>query len=185
EPDSLRGEPPRDCRRFHLLRSWSLRQSRGGSVSIFERHFKENAKRFDYSSAQISDVEIDRDTLIPCLSKLELRQIRRDVRADIKSDSSASDFVRLIWSYLFSLYQTSIEPQVRGNHPGLIMLDEPGQHSMAVNSQQALLKMLGEQRGLQSIVAASFDESEEVFQVATNGAVFELIEWDGRLIKPV
>jgi hypothetical protein len=93
--------------------------------------------------------------------------------------------VRLIWSYLFSLYQTSIEPQVRGNHPGLIMLDEPGQHSMAVNSQQALLKMLGEQRGLQSIVAASFDESEEVFQVATNGAVFELIEWDGRLIKPV
>lgn len=37
---------------------------------------------------------------------------------------------------------------------------------------------------LQSIVAASFDESEEVFRQATQGVQYTLIEWDGKLLQP-
>ena len=107
-----------------------------------------------------------------------------EIRADIKSDSSASDFVRLIWSYLLALHQTSASSSSPENHPGLLMLDEPGQHSMAVDSQHALLKQLACETSLQSIVAASFDEAEEVFRQATQGIQFALIEWDGKLMRP-
>ncbi len=150
-------------------------------VRVFEKNFRANAGSFGYESAPVNDVEISKDTLIPCLAQLELREIR----TDIKSDSSASDFVRLIWSYLLALYQTSSHPSMPGNHLGVILLDEPGQHSMAVDSQHALLQHLSGESKLQSIVAASFDESEPVFQEATAGVKHKLIQWEGRLIRPL
>lgn len=55
---------------------------------------------------------------------------------------------------------------------------------MAVGSQHALLKQLANEANLQSIVAASFDESEEVFRQATQGVQYTLIEWDGKLLQP-
>jgi len=150
-------------------------------IKRFQLYFRSNAGSFGYESAPISDVEIGKDTLVPCLAQMELREIR----TDIKSDSSASDFVRLIWSYLLALHQTSSSPSSPGNHPGLLMFDEPGQHSMAVDSQHALLKQLAGESTLQSIVAASFDEAEEVFRQATEGLKYTLIEWDGKLIRPL
>ena len=55
---------------------------------------------------------------------------------------------------------------------------------MAVDSQHALLKQLASETNLQSIVAASFDEAEEVFRQATQGIKYTLIEWDGKLLRP-
>lgn len=149
-------------------------------INRFQLHFRANAGSFGYESAPIREVEIGKDTLVPCLAQMELREIR----TDIKSDSSASDFVRLIWSYLLALHQTSAATSPLGNHPGLLMFDEPGQHSMAAESQHALLKQLASEANLQSIVAASFDEMEEVFRQATQGIQFTLIEWDGKLMRP-
>ncbi len=84
------------------------------------------------------------------------------LNTDIKSDSSASDFVRLIWAYLLSIYIVSSKNS--GNHLGLIVFDEPAQHSMGVSSINALLKILSSQQSaLQSIVSASFDEDDQVF----------------------
>lgn len=150
-------------------------------INRFQLNFRANAGSFGYESAPIREVEIGKDTLVPCLAQMELREIR----TDIKSDSSASDFVRLIWSYLLALHQTSAAPMSPGNHPGLLMFDEPGQHSMAVDSQHALLKQLASETNLQSIVAASFDEAEEVFRQATQGIQYTLIEWDGKLLRPL
>lgn len=150
-------------------------------IGVFQMQFRANAGSFGYESAPIRDIEIGKDTLVPCLAQMELREIR----TDIKSDSSASDFVRLIWSYLLALHQTSSTPSSPGNHPGLLMFDEPGQHSMAVDSQHALLKQLASESNLQSIVAASFDEAEEVFRQATEGIQYSLIEWGGKLIRPL
>ena len=150
-------------------------------INSFQLNFRANAGTFGYESAPIKDVEINKDMLVPCLAQMELREIR----TDIKSDSSASDFVRLIWSYLLALHQTSSHLTSPGNHPGLLMFDEPGQHSMAVDSQNALLKQLASDSKLQSIVAASFDEAEEVFRQATDGIQYSLIEWSGKLLHPL
>jgi hypothetical protein len=155
-------------------------------IRVFEMNFKANAGSFGYKSAPIGDIEISRENLVPGLSQLELREIIKDPRkSDIKNDSSASDFVRLIWSYLLALYQTSSNPSLAGNHPGILILDEPGQHAMRVESQHALLQLLAGEKRLQCIAAASFDELETVFREATDGISYVLIEWDGKLIRPL
>jgi hypothetical protein len=157
-------------------------------IRAFEINFRANAGSFGYKSATISDIEISRENLVPGLSQLELREIikKPDPRkSDIKADSSASDFVRLIWSYLLALYQTSAHRDFSGHHPGILILDEPGQHAMRVESQHALLQLVAGERGLQCIVAASFDELETVFEEATEGVSYKLIEWEGKLIRPL
>lgn len=154
-------------------------------ISLFEKNFRGNASSFGYESAEIADIRISLDTLTPILSELELREIRLKVQTSLTADSSASDFVRLIWSYLLALYQTSATRGFEGQHPGLLLMDEPGQHSMRSASQRALLQLLIAQRGLQAIVAASFDENESVFKEATNGLAFQLIQWEGKVIQPL
>ena len=154
-------------------------------ILLFEKNFRGNASSFGYESAEIADIRISLDTLTPILSELELREIRTKGQTSLTADSSASDFVRLIWSYLIALYQTSATRGFEGHHPGLLLMDEPGQHSMRAVSQRALLQLLIAQRGLQSIVAASFDENESVFKEATAGLQFQLIQWDGKVIQPL
>lgn len=155
-------------------------------ISLFEKNFRGNASSFGYESAEIADIRISLDTLTPILSELELREILRPkVQTSLTADSSASDFVRLIWSYLLALYQTSATRGFEGQHPGLLLMDEPGQHSMRSASQRALLQLLIAQPGLQAIVAASFDEDESVFMTATAGLEFQLIQWEGKVIQPI
>ena len=150
-------------------------------IKQFQTHFRNNATNFGYKSAPVNDIDIDEEKLVPSLAQMTLREFR----TDIKSDSSASDFVRLIWSYLLALHQSSSGPAMNGNHSGLLMLDEPGQHSMAVESQHSLLEQLSSENELQSIVAASFDESEDVFRKATRAVPHKLVEWDGKLLRPI
>jgi hypothetical protein len=146
---------------------------------IFSKFFRANAGSFDYKSVQPSEINISRDSLMPTLGDLELRQI------NARTNSSASDFVRLIWAYLIALYQTSSFQGVEGNHLGCLLLDEPAQHSMSELSLRALFQALSGQRGLQSIVAASFEDTEINFRTVTNNVVFKLITWEGKLIRPL
>ncbi len=151
-------------------------------IGLFQKNFRANAGSFGYESAPIAEIEINTDNLTPCLAQLELREI---LRKEIRNDSSASDFVRLIWSYLLALYQTSSHASYPGNHPGVLLFDEPGQHSMAADSQHALFQQLASERSLQTIVAASFDELDYLFEEATEGVEYSLIRWEGKLIRPL
>lgn len=160
-------------------------------VDLLEATFKYLASSFGYNSAATSDIEINKDTLYPYLSGIELRQVEPDskkegnhkVKTDIKSDSSASDFVRLIWAYLLSIQVVSSQKQ--GNHFGCIVFDEPGQHSMRTSSVNELLKVMSAQMSLQSIVAASFDENDSVFQESVVDVSHKLIHIEGKLLKPI
>ncbi|WP_305825805.1 AAA family ATPase [Massilia brevitalea] len=150
-------------------------------IRVFEKLFRANASSFEYESAEVKDIHVNDETLVPFLQNIELREIK----TDIKADSSASDFVRLILSYLLALHQASSLPGGGGRHPGILLLDEPGQHSMAQSSQRALLLQIVGAPLLQGIVAASFDESPEVFKEVTRGIEFELVELGAKSIQPL
>ncbi|AVX02053.1 ATP-binding protein [Vibrio vulnificus] len=164
-----------------------------GKINAFSAEFKSLASKFGYRSAEVDEIEVKPGTLLPYLSDIELReqletptelQKKQSVSvADIKSDSSASDFVRLIWSYLIALYKASASQG--GNHPGLILFDEPAQHSMSTKSVNQMLDTLAKTRGLQSIVAASFDENEDTFNSSVAGLSensFELVRLPRKVI---
>ena len=150
-------------------------------IRVFEKIFRANASSFEYESAEVKDIHVNDETLVPFLQNIELREIK----TDIKADSSASDFVRLILSYLLALHQASVLPGGGGRHPGILLFDEPGQHSMAQSSQRALLLQIVGAPSLQGIVAASFDESPEVFKEVTRGIEFELVELGAKSIQPL
>lgn len=171
-------------------------QSDMAKIALFGKMFRANVGEFDYHSAPVTDIEFNYHTLLPYLAKIELREIvdtpaLKEEKAQpskggsMAQNSSASDFVRLIWSYILALYQTSSHQTVQGNHPGLIILDEPGQHSMATKSQLALFKRLSSYPGLQAIVAASFDDSEAAFKESTGGVDFKYIRLGDKCIRPI
>ncbi|ATC94734.1 hypothetical protein PTUN_a2219 [Pseudoalteromonas tunicata] len=146
-------------------------------IRDFSYEFKILARTFGYRSAVVDEIEVKPQTLLPYLKDLELREQvdtpselkdkNSASNTDIKSDSSASDFVRLIWSYLIALYKTSAK--AGGNHPSLILFDEPAQHSMSTKSVNQLLKTLSTTKGLQSIIVASFDENDDNYAVSIAG----------------
>ena len=56
---------------------------------------------------------------------------------DLTHEVSASDTIRLIWAYLLGLMETAATGGT--NHPGLLVLDEPGQHDIEDESLRAFL----------------------------------------------
>ena len=89
-------------------------------------------------------------------------------------------FVRLIWSYLISVYNISMKNQ--GNHLGVLLFDEPAQHSMSRYSLNKLLIKMESLNNAQCIVAASFEQSEGAFDESTNGVNFNYIRLPSKLI---
>ncbi|EGR1448507.1 hypothetical protein D7154_19135, partial [Vibrio cholerae] len=160
-------------------------------IKAFSTSFKQYAVNFGYRSADVEEIEVKSENLLPYLQGIELREQidtpteRKQKEAtsttDLKSDSSASDFVRLIWSYLIALYKASHE--TGGNHPGIILFDEPAQHSMSTKSVNKMLSTLADEDGLQSIIAASFDENEETYAASIDGIDnFTLIHLPSKII---
>lgn len=56
---------------------------------------------------------------------------------DLTHEVSASDTIRLIWAYLLGMLETGAEEP--SNHPGLLVLDEPGQQEVELASLRAFL----------------------------------------------
>ncbi|MEF3022233.1 hypothetical protein V4D05_13820 [Vibrio mimicus] len=177
--EKLSGEYQTCQSQITSMTQYELSYSDKVKLDRFEEHFRNLATDFSYRSAKPKEIEVNRETLVPYLKGLELREING--AADIKADSSASDFVRLIWSYLISICRVSDEQ--KGNHLGILLFDEPAQHSMSLDSVNKLLKNMADLKNVQCIVAASFDQSEAAFEESTNGVRFNYLRLPSKLIK--
>ncbi|EOX1766991.1 hypothetical protein ACPDME_003194 [Vibrio cholerae] len=177
--EKLSGEYQTCQSQITSMTQYELSYSDKVKLDRFEEHFRNLATDFSYRSAKPKEIEVNRETLVPYLKGLELREING--AADIKADSSASDFVRLIWSYLISICRVSNEQN--GNHLGILLFDEPAQHSMSLYSVNKLLKNMADLNNVQCIVAASFDQSEAAFEESTNGVKFNYLRLPSKLIK--
>ncbi|HAS6024994.1 TPA: hypothetical protein I7142_26400 [Vibrio vulnificus] len=177
--EKLSGEYQTCQSQITSMTQYELSYSDKVKLDRFEEHFRNLATDFSYRSAKPKEIEVNRETLVPYLKGLELREING--AADIKADSSASDFVRLIWSYLISICRVSNEQN--GNHLGILLFDEPAQHSMSLDSVNKLLKNMADLNNVQCIVAASFDQSEAAFEESTNGVKFNYLRLPSKLIK--
>lgn len=145
-----------------------------------EEKFKSLLIKFGYTSKDEEYVNISYDSYLPTVDGLNAKL--NTVSYDIKYDSSASDFIRSIWSFTCALYL--ISSQNSGYHPGFMIFDEPAQHSMSNDSLRRLLMELSTYNDAQSIVAASFNNSENDFLETTKGISFSLIETGAKLINP-
>jgi len=142
--------------------------------------FKRLLSVFDYKSKSNDDIGISMDNYLPVAKK----QFGDDLKTyDLRFDSSASDFIRCIWAYTCSLYLTSVK--FGGNHPRLLMFDEPKQQDISLNHFRSFLIELSSYKNAQTILFASFENSEESYSKATEGLEFKLNYIDKKLIKPI
>lgn len=149
------------------------------TVNHFMTFFRGNASSFGYGSVLPRDVNINPQSLMPMLGDPELQVV------NARTESSASDFVRLIWAYLIALFQAATFHGVKGHHLGVLVFDEPGQHSMGEQSMLALFQKISGLNGLQSIVFASFENAIDNFKTATANVRFDLLDWEGKLVRPL
>lgn len=94
-------------------------------LTELKKNFIRNLQDYEYTSiSNVSAIEISDDNYLPVIDNF-----------DMKFDSSASDNVRAIWAYTMALLQTS--EKCGGNHPGLLIFDEPAQHSIGAVDTKA------------------------------------------------
>ncbi|WP_374440282.1 hypothetical protein [Epilithonimonas sp.] len=153
--------------------SYDLSQLDNKKIIDLENIFKQLLVDFNYRSKSIKDIHISRETYLPVVDRYSL-----------KFDSSASDFIRAIWSYTLAVKEVS--NMFNCNHPNLIILDEPGTQETANNDLRLLLEKLGNSTGTQSLVFCSFKQSETTYRECTENVIFNLIDLGtGKYIKQI
>ncbi|NQU35032.1 MAG: hypothetical protein HQ521_17535 [Bacteroidetes bacterium] len=126
---------------------------------------------FKYRSKSIKNIYISKDTFMPVVDGYSL-----------KFDSSASDFIRAIWSYTLALKEVS--NKYNDNHPNFLMLDEPGTQETANSDLNNLLNKLGKMSDTQSLVFCSFKQSDTTYNESTENVTFKLVDLGtGKYIK--
>ena len=94
-------------------------------LTELKKNFICNLQDYEYTSiSNVRAIEISDDNYLPVIDNF-----------DMKFDSSASDNVRAIWAYTMALLQTS--EKCGGNHPGLLIFDEPAQRSIGAVDTKA------------------------------------------------
>lgn len=118
-------------------------------VHVLENNFKYYLRAFNYQSVSSYDtIQISKENYLPTSEGF-----------DMKFDSSASDNIRAIWAYTLALLRTSNE--VGGNHPQIVMFDEPGQHSIVTHDMVSLFsEIIGMHGSNQVILGITLNDTE-------------------------
>lgn len=103
---------------------------------------------------------------------------------DLGFDTSASDGIRIIWSYLIGLFK--IASEYKTNHPGVLIFDEPRQQEAKKISFTALLKAASAaSTGKGQIILATSEDEDALIQ-ALEGSPHTLYSFpaeDGKILR--
>lgn len=118
------------------------------------------------------DVKISNDTYLPVIKEF-----------DMKFDSSASDNIRAIWAYTIALTQVSILK--KGNHPNILIFDEPNQHSIIPENMASFFEsIINLNNKCQTIVGITVKDSDtkEILEKIKNNK-YKMINVNNKAFK--
>ncbi len=118
-------------------------------LNDFEEFYQQLLKSFKYDSNEIRQITINRSH--PFKYFPVYRHHKNSLPQSIRTNSSASDFIRNLWAFTLALLTGS-------NHPGIVIFDEPGQHRTNIESLKALFSVSSEFTNHQIIVFTSVDK---------------------------
>ncbi|MED4599680.1 hypothetical protein P9314_03040 [Paenibacillus validus] len=134
-------------------------------IKTLRNHFINNLRQFGYKSIlNLNQIDISLESYLPVIEGF-----------DMKFDSSASDNIRAIWAFILALLQTSNEKA--GNHPGVLIFDEPAQHSIVINDMEQFFNCIIKLKKSQVIVGITIKDSD------TRQAISKLPSEDYNLIR--
>jgi hypothetical protein len=117
-------------------------------IKNLRNHFINNLTQFGYKSIlNLNQIDISMESYLPVIEGF-----------DMKFDSSASDNIRAIWAFVLSLLETSNEKY--GNHPGVLIFDEPAQHSIVINDMVKFFNYIIKLKSSQVIVGITIKDTD-------------------------
>jgi hypothetical protein len=149
-----------------------LTASDKNKLNLFENYFVKLVTAYGLTSVSPDTLSISRETYRPMREGFNLG-----------FDLSASDGIRVIWSYLFSLLATARETKT--NHPGLLILDEPKQQSTNPTSFASLLREATLSKTYNQQVFFATSEPLTDLKNALLGLEYTLISVEGKVLKPL
>jgi hypothetical protein len=132
---------------------------------------REQLSDYGFTSVPAEEIQLTPDTYLPMRAE-------EPVRPD---ELSASDRVRMVWAYLIGLLEMSRHYETA--HPGLLVLDEPGQQDISDASLQALFRRLANTEAFnqQAIIATS--KRADVVRALTAGVPVSIDEVPGYVLQ--
>lgn len=129
-------------------------------LEIFLKLIRMLCKRYGFKSYNPDEIELSDDNFRPIREVEEDGEIRQ---RELGFELSASDGIRLKWAYYLALMAVAAPP--RGEHPGLVIFDEPGQQAMEAGSLREFFRS-----------AAKFGEKGQVITAITTEKAASFID---------
>jgi hypothetical protein len=147
-----------------------LTQVDEAKLLVCDRLIIEQLLQYGFQSQNPAEVRLSRGSLKP-----------EHPEVDLQFDSSASDTIRLAWSFRVALLELARTSST--NHLGMLLLDEPKQQEVEGQAFSALLRRLGTtfDYGQQVIVAAS--QPIEAVLAALADLPHNLMDFSGRILS--
>lgn len=143
-------------------------------IKTLQSEFKDNLSSFGYSSGKVEGFKISLNNYKPTLEDVE-----------ISSEASASDNIRIIWSYLYSLLTLDIESKLKTNHIGLLILDEPRQQDAKIENFGSFIKKASETKTMKKQIIIGTSEQKTNLKDLTKDIEIKIYHFDSDIIKPL
>lgn len=141
-------------------------------IGVLKNEVVSNLEQFGFSSFSPELIEISKDSYLPTREGF-----------DLGFDTSASDGIRVIWSYLLAIF--SMRTGFSTNHPGVLLFDEPRQQEANQMSFVNLLKVASKKAGQGQVIFATSEE-EDVLIEGLEGCDYIIRSFrkgDGKILK--
>ncbi|HEX8616201.1 MAG TPA: hypothetical protein VF911_01335, partial [Thermoanaerobaculia bacterium] len=141
-------------------------------LSTLEKSFRQQLRDYGFSSEQVTKIVISRSTYQP-----------ESAGFDVEADASASDMIRVIWSYMLGLLE--VARTMATNHLDLLVFDEPRQQSTAKQSFQRLVKRAALAAGHDQQVIFATSEELTTVRTALKDLPHTIRTFDRKLLQPL
>lgn len=158
---------------LRLLRKQSSIDNKGLVINRLQAIVRGNLEAFRFNPSAIRSISISPQTLRP-----------EQEGYDIVAETSASDYIRIIWAYTLALMELAAKEQ-DVKHGGFVVFDEPRQHEASKISFSNLIRKASGSKsyGGQVVFATSLDEGE--LSIACKDKDVNLICFNDYILTPI
>jgi hypothetical protein len=136
--------------RLKALPSGALSEQDQKKIASLQDSFHRQLTRYKMGSLDVGAVRISPGDYEPEVAG-----------ANLSADVAGSDLIRLHWAYLLGLLE--VGTQETGNHPGLLIFDEPQQQSVDETDFREMLRYAAAEKNCQIIITTSHDRSIDAY----------------------
>lgn len=151
-------------------------------ISRLQSLVQGHLKTFGFHSFPPSEITLARDNFRPQVLVFD-KDSDGEIEKDIGFEASASDGIRLKWSYYLSLLE--LDENHKTNHAGLVVFDEPGQQAADPVNLSSLFQESAKVRPDRHQILIATSEKEHAIREGLGDLAYNLISFSGYILKPL